>query len=338
MYKPVVKGTYHEMGLRYGTSLYKHGFRLDEQKPEKLEFGGKCEKEVERVFPEALEEIKGFAEAVHASFEQASALIFGVGAFKVSSQCSVFAASTTSDVVFGRNYDFFDSFRKYTEGYLTCPKEGYWSIGHSDIFIGREDGVNERGLALAMTGVSERTIKPGISFCLLARAVLDKCATIKEATKLLADAHICSADNFLVADREGNLAVVEASPERTRVRRPEKSDNFIVCTNHFVLPEMQEMENVEDRTKSNWDTIPRYETISGMLRKSNGKINAQYAQSILSNHSGYVCSHQRKIKLSTLWSVIATLKEPEIFRAIGNPCRAKYVQDIRLNKALKRRN
>jgi predicted choloylglycine hydrolase len=189
-----------------------------------------------------------------------------------------------------------------------------------------------------MTGVSEKAIKPGVSFCLLVRAVLDKCASTEEAVKLLSDAHICSADNFLLADREGNLAVVEASPDRTRIRRPEKGDSFIVCTNHFVLSEMQEMENLEDRAKSNWDTLPRYETILAMLGERRGKIDTQYAQRILSNHSGYVCSHQKKIKLSTLWSIIATLNEPQILRAEGSPCRAKYAHDTRLNRALKQRD
>lgn len=337
MYKPTVRGAYHEMGLHYGSILYKHGFRLDEQTPEKLEFGRKSEKEVKRVFPEIIEEIEGFAEAVHASFEQASSFMFGIGAFKVAPQCSAFATFTGSDIVFGRNYDFYDSFKKYTESYLTCPKDAYWSLGHSDVFIGREDGINEKGLAIAMTGVSEKAIRPGVSFCLLVRAVLDKCATTEEAVRLLSDAHICSADNFIVADRRDNLAVVEASPDRTRVRRPEKGESFIVCTNHFVLPEMQEMENLEDRAKCNWDTLPRYETISGMLRERKGKIDVRYAQKILSNHSGYVCSHQKKIKLSTLWSIIATLEEPQMFRAEGTPCRAKYNQDIRLNRALQRR-
>jgi predicted choloylglycine hydrolase len=97
--------------------------------------------------------------------------------------CSVFAASTGSDVIFGRNYDFFSSFKKYTESYLTCPKDGYWSLGHTDIFIGREDGVNEKGLAIGMTGVEGKTVKPGISFCIALRCVLDKCANVKEGSK-----------------------------------------------------------------------------------------------------------------------------------------------------------
>jgi hypothetical protein len=47
-----------------------------------------------------------------------------------------------------------------------------------------------------------------------------------------------------------------------------------------------------------------------------------------------VCSHQKNIHLGTLWSVIATLKNLRIFRAEGHPCRARYKEDNRLDKAL----
>ena len=336
MFHPIVKGSYYDMGYGYGTVLYKHGFRLEEQSTEKLDFGRKSEGEIKRIFPEILEEIKGFAEACHTSYEQATALIFGVGAFKVSPMCSIFAASNGSDVIFGRNYDFFYSFKKYTESYLTCPEDGYRSLGHTDIFIGREDGINESGLAIGMTGVEGKTVKPGVSFCLALRCVLDKCANVKEGVKTLTDAHVTSADNYLLADKEGSMAVVEASPEKTRVRWLGKDDNFMVCTNHFVHTEMQDMEDQAERSRSNWDSLPRYSTISETLRQLGSKIDVKAAEKILANHSGYVCSHQNKIKLGTIWSIIASLKQPQIFRAEGHPCRTKYRQDLRLNRAMQK--
>jgi predicted choloylglycine hydrolase len=337
MFHPAVRGSYHKMGYGYGSIVYKDGFRVLEQSIEKLDFRRKSEGEVQRVFPEILEEVKGFSEACHASYEQTAAFIFSVGAFKVGPMCSAFAAVSDSDVVFGRNYDFFYSFKKYTESYLTCPKDGYWSLGHTDIFIGREDGVNEKGLAIAMTGVEGKSVKPGVSFCLALRGVLDKCATVDEAVKLLLNTHLSTSHNYLLADKEGNLAVVEASPDEKRVRRPENGDTFIVCTNHFVHPEMQDMEGLEERACSNWDSLPRYATICEAIKQQNRKISAENAQKILSNHSGYVCSHQDKIKLGTIWSVAATLKEPQIFRAEGHPCKTKYKQDLRLDKAIRRR-
>lgn len=68
MFHPRVKGTYYEMGYEYGSVLYKHGFRVSEQSVEKLDFGRESEKEVKRVFPEILEETRGFADACLHSF------------------------------------------------------------------------------------------------------------------------------------------------------------------------------------------------------------------------------------------------------------------------------
>jgi len=320
------------MGHRCGTVLSKHGFKVSKQSQEKLDFGRDSEPEVNRIFPQILDEIKGFADACNAPYEQFAAFMFSIGAFKPEPMCSVFASLSDQNVVFGRNYDFFYSFKKYTESYLTVPEKGHINIGHTDIFIGREDGVNEKSLAIGMTGVPSEGKHPGISFCLLVRCVLDKCATIEEAINILTKAQHTSTFNYLIADKQGNMAAVEASPEKVRVRRPQNHENFIVCTNHFVHLEMQDMEDQKARSTTEWDSLPRYNTITNLLEER--KVNLRLAEKILSDHTGYVCSHQQKIKLGTIWSIIATLNEPQIFRAEGHPCRTKYKQDPRLNRAV----
>jgi predicted choloylglycine hydrolase len=176
---------------------------------------------VKRIFPEVLEEISGFAQAYELPYERFAAFMFGIGAFKPQPDCSLFAAANGSGVLFGHNCDFFYSFKYYTESTLTLPENGYFSIGQSDVLIGKEDGMNEKGLAVAMTGVESPIIKPGISFCLAVRCILDKCSTTAEAVRILSEAKLTSANNFLIADKTGELAVVEASPTRLRVRKPE---------------------------------------------------------------------------------------------------------------------
>jgi len=332
MFHPMVRGTYYEMGHRYGTILYKHGFRVPEQSSERLSLGKKCEKEVKRVFPQILEEIQGFADACHASYEHLSAFVLNVGAFKPNVACSVFATFNGSDVVFGRNYDMYYRFKEHSESYLTRPKDGYCSVGNSDIFVGREDGVNEKGLAIGMTGVTPTEVKPGINFALATRCVLDKCANVGEGVKTLSDAHFLTTNSYLLADREGKMAVVEASPDKVMVRRPEESNHFIVCTNQFMLPEMTKMENQKERPP---DSPHRYKAIYEAIRQRSGKIDVKTAQQILSDHTGYVCSHVESVQLGTLWSLIATLKKPQIFMAEGHPCRTKYKEDTRLNKAIR---
>ena len=337
MYHPRIKGSYYDMGRSYAAILYRHGFRVAAQPEEKLDFAAKSESEVRRVFPEILDEIRGFAEGCHASYSDMAAFMLTIGAFKPQPMCSSFAAFNGSDVIFGRNYDFFYSFKKYTESYLTAPQDAFISLGHSDVFIGREDGINEDGLAVAMTGLCDKAVKPGISFALAVRSVLDKCASVKEASESILDMHASANANFLLADDTGDMAVAEVSPDKVMIRRPENGENFIVCTNHFVLPEMQQYEDLERRKIENWDTIPRYLAISESIRKEGRKMSLEAAQRIMSDHTGYVCSHQDKIKLGTLWSITAGLKNLDVFRAEGNPCRTKYKEDQRLKREIHRK-
>ncbi len=332
MHHPRIKGSYCEMGCRYGAILHRHGFKVSAQPKEKLDFALESESEVKRIFPEILDEIRGFAEGCHASYQDMASFMMTIGAFKPQPMCSSFAAFNGSDVIFGRNYDFFYSFKKYTESYLTAPQDAFISLGHSDVFIGREDGINENGLAIAMTGVCEKKVKPGISFVLAVRLVLDKCANVKEAAKSLLNMHASADANFLLADKAGDMAVAEVSPDKVMIRKPKNDENFIVCTNHFVLPEMQQYEDLERRSRENWDTIPRYDAISEGVRRAGSKMNFEKAQRIMSDHTGWVCSHQDNKKLGTLWSITAGLKNLEVFRAEGNPCRTKYREDPRLKR------
>lgn len=331
MYHSRVSGTYYEMGFRYGSLLYKHGYRVPEMSREDMAFAKQCEEEVKRVFPDILDEIQGFAEACNSTYEQLAPFIFSIGVDQPVA-CSVFAASTHSGVIFGTNYDLFYRFKKHSESFLTMPSEGYASVGNSDVFIGREDGVNEKGLAVAMTWVSPKLIKPGINFILLTRCILDKCANVKEAVQTLKDTHHLRADGWLVADREGDMAVVEACPEKVKIRKPE--DNFVVCTNHFIHPEMREMENETERPL---DSLQRYTAIYNALEEKGEKLDVKGAQEILSDHAGKVCSHIDDIQFGTLWSLIADLQKLLILIAEGHPCRAKYKRDNRLNKAMRKR-
>jgi predicted choloylglycine hydrolase len=334
MHHSTVKGSYYEMGRSYGAMLYEHGFRVMAQPREKLDFGAKSEPEVRRVFPEILDEIKGFAEGCRASYEDMMAFMMTIGAFKPQPMCSSFAAVAGSDVLFARNYDFFYSFKKFTESSLTVPDDFFISLGHSDIFIGREDGINENGLAIAASGVCEKKVKPGVSFVLAVRLVLDKCASVEEAAKSLLNMHASVNSNYLLADKTGDMAVAEVSPDKAVIRKPKDIENFIVCTNHFVLPEMQPYEDLDRRNRENWDTLSRYKAISEGIYGSGRKMDIEVAQQIMADHTGYVCSHQNDIKLGTLWSITASLKNLEVFRAEGNPCRTRYEEDPRLKRAV----
>ncbi len=249
--------------------------------------------------------------------------------FKPSGACSAFAATHGRGTIFGRNYDFFNRFAEFTEAYLTRPRDGLWSVGHSDIFMGREDGVNEEGLAVAITFVAPTTVNPGINFPLAVRCLLDTRGSVEEGIKALRAMHLSTTNNYLLADGEGDMAVAEASPQRVRVRRPRTDAGFVVYTNHFVHPEMLEVEDVKARDS---DSLDRYDAITATLRDHHGDLDVRAAQAILSDHRGFVCSHHDETGLSTLWSVVP--RGLEIVRAEGQPCKTPYEVDARLGTAL----
>ena len=326
MLHPRLRGTYHEMGKKYGVLLRKHGFKLPEISRETLDLGMRCEAEVKAAFPEVLEETRGLAEAINEPYEKVAAFILTIGYGKPLG-CSAFCSAYDSHVVFGRNYDFYYRFAKYSESYLTRPRGAYASLGNTDIFLGREDGVNEKGVGISIHFVSAQLGTPGINFPIATRYVLDKCASAAEAANFLTRVKFLTANNYLVADKSGEMAVVEACPAKTAVRRPENGEKFMVATNHFVLPEMTQFEEIAKRDP---DSETRYSYILRSLREVHGRVTEGVAKRILSSHDGRVCSHMDYIKLGTLWSQISDLETLTILRAEGQPCKTKYGPDKRL--------
>jgi predicted choloylglycine hydrolase len=334
MYHPRLRGNYYEMGFKYGTVLRRHGFKPPEINEETIGLGLKCEQEVKRVFPKVLDEIRGIADAIQEKYEKLAPFILTVGYGKVMG-CGAFACVDDSRVIFGRNYDFYYRFGRYCESYLTQPKNANASLGNTDVFVGREDGVNQHGLAMSMHFVSAQLGTPGVNFPIAVRYVLDNCKNTGDAIEYLTHTKFLTANNYLVADRSGELAVVEACPSKVRVRRPETDERFIVATNHFVHPEMKQYEIVGKRDP---DSEIRYNTILRALREARGHVNENAAKRILSDHEGRVCSHLDYIQLGTLWSQIIDLQRLKILRAEGQPCKTKYHIDSRLQLAVSRIN
>ena len=116
MYHPRLYGEFYEMGLKYGTLLKeKANFVLPEISSEKKEFGFESYKQLQGFYPEAVEEIEGFAKGINEKAENLGAFLLSLGVFEISGQCSVFAYKNKNSVIIGRNYDMLFEFKKITE-------------------------------------------------------------------------------------------------------------------------------------------------------------------------------------------------------------------------------
>jgi len=209
------------------------------------------------------------------------------------------------------------------------PNDAYWSIGNSTIFIGKEDGLNETGLAIAMSSVRLIAFEPEINWFISIRAVLDKCSNVAEAVKFLSNVKFSTGNSYLLVDESGDMAVVEASPQKVRVRKAEQ--DFLTATNYFMRPEMMGMENVKERPPT---SVKRYKRITEIISANKGKVDIELAKKILSDHKGCVCSHVKAIKLGTLWFFMVFPASKRVFVALGHPCKAHYREDERLKKML----
>ncbi|MFW9879317.1 MAG: C45 family autoproteolytic acyltransferase/hydrolase [Candidatus Thorarchaeota archaeon] len=322
MYSISLKGSYFEMGIQYGKELKKAGFKVPKISNTIKKLAIKCRDYVRSFFPKYLDELRGLAQAAELDYELLCAFALVVPDIP---SCTIFAVNHNKTIWIGRNYDMYYSFKKHLETTLCEPTGGYKNVGQSDIFVGREDGINEKGLGVAMAGITSYA-KPGLSFWVIVRYILDKCANVDEAVKFIKEIpHYCTM-SYLLADKSGKIRIVEVGPnDKIAVRKP--LDGILISTNHFNHPKMQNIKIYEPS-----DSRIRYNKVFNSLKSKPEVLSEDYYKNLLSEHNGLVCSH--KFYLGTLWSVIYNLNNLQIWRADGHPCSNPYIEDERLIKAL----
>lgn len=176
--------------------------------------------------------------------------------------CSTFIGKNTDKgFVFGRNFDNQDTDLAVVK---TNPKNGYSSVScvslsflsYNDTYTPDKlldrintlasayfplDGVNEKGLAVGVLqlqtpATKQDNGKTDVGTTLAIRAMLDKCATVREAIELLESFDMHAAANgcyhFQIADATGDSVVVSYSENKMIVT--EKTDGFLCATNFYL--------------------------------------------------------------------------------------------------------
>jgi predicted choloylglycine hydrolase len=193
-----------------------------------------------------LAEMRAFAE--HAGFDHDQGLVANTlvdiyrGGLGCSSLIVYDKRSATGSPLFGRNLDFYSLgiLDKYTLVTVQRPqgKRAFAAVGFPGLF-GVLSGINDAGLCVAVHEVYlSRDFSPlfnpqGVPYLFAARRVLEECASVAEAEKLLRGLPQTTLLNLAVCDRKG-AAVFEMTPKTIAMRSGE--DGLCVCTNHFRAP------------------------------------------------------------------------------------------------------
>ena len=147
--------------------------------------------------------------------------------------------SATGGPLFGRNFDFptLGLLDKYGLVMIYRPTgwHAFAAVGFPGMF-GVFSGMNDVGLAVATLDVYEaadgspRFESTGVPLAFVFRQILEQCATVDDAEKLLRNTQATTRMNLAVCDRRGGV-VFEITPKS--VARREAQDSILPCTNHF---------------------------------------------------------------------------------------------------------
>lgn len=329
MYHPRFKGSHYSIGLKFGQWLKKKNVDFNELinlSEFQKDFGKKSQIILLEVFPEVCNEIHGMADGLDYPYEKFASWLLCMGCCYDPNGCTAFCFIQDNDVIYGRNNDLPPFLKKISKSILYKLKNGYSFIGNTSSMIHFEEGLNEYGLAVAMTFLVPTMIKPGINSLFLVRYLLEKCTTTKEAVDALKGIPIASACNIILADKKGDMVVVECTPEKVFLRKPAIDENFIVAANHFISEEMR-----INNLKLIYSSDIRYQTAYNALKSIEYIDGIEHAKAILSGKHGFMCQYDKELNFETIWSSVFDITNSKVYRAEGNPLRKKYIEDRRLS-------
>lgn len=186
----------------------------------------------------------------------------------------------------------------------------YSHIGTTTAVFGRTEGINEWGLAVAMSscglpvsnieGMKAPKIK-GLQFWAVIRGLLDQCKDVEEALKLALEMPIAFNINLYLADAKGNAILLETIDGHKAYKQiSELSLEKYVCgTNHIVLPELQKYEPIAMK-----NSMVRYKKLVAFLDTPYQLTEAQLKETLLKKYPEGMSAYYYKDWFGTVKSVV----------------------------------
>lgn len=346
MYHLRLKGSHYEMGVKRG-KIFNRGkisfpLQLDDFQ---LEHGKQSEVILRKFFPEVCEEVRGVSDTLGIDYLHFVSWMLCMGCCMYNLEenipveirgCTAFAYLKGGRVIYGRNNDLPPYLRNGSKSEIYTPENGNRFNITTSSFINGEEGLNEHGLAVAMTFVMTdlKKIRAGFNSCFIVRYLLEKADSTYQAISLLMDLPIASNCNILLADKTGKMAVVECTPSVKKIREAEIIANgSIVCAvNSFISKEMKPYDAADG---NDYDSHKRYKVVMDSF--SSNRIKEDYVETtrlLLRGDYGFMCQYDNEPDFETIWSSIFDLKSLVIYRAEGDPRKKKFVVDSRLHNII----
>ncbi len=297
--KLAFKGTHDEIGEQVGL-LYKRWHHSYSFMPPLAERYYSKQLEIyEEFYPEYLIFLSGLSKGLGLNKDKIfkfNLTIFLSLAEKIAAnQCSVFAVHNQGKVLVGRNYDWLESSEKNSKfiSYKFTDRSsfnldgisdmGTWKPGvlvdSSQFVLLLDDAWNEKGLYIGLNGGPGKKTGVGISNPHIIQLITEQCETVEQALPILERIPVPNSKIFILADKNGNLAVVEKSIEKgTRIRT---SKQLVIATNHFINPDLASENSHLFQETPFHSSFARYNYLEANLAKLNGRLTFEQIGSLL---------------------------------------------------------
>lgn len=206
---------------------------------------------------------------------------------------------------------------------MTKPRAQLASLGFSETFLGRLGGVNEVGLAIGEASTCWEKLRPGIINGIAIRWILETCRTAYDAVSFLQKIPYVMGNNYLIADKENNFALVEVHPAKTVATLGQK--DFLAAMNHYVSPEFDRITLTKPKHSTD-----RMDYLHSWFNDLTYPVDLEDLMAIQRTHDVEICPHvqesyEGKLRdLTTCWAWIASLGEDRVHLCEGSPCRNEY--------------
>ncbi len=321
-----IAGSYYELGLSYGRFVANNKSNSWWKQPtgSALALVKECERDIAAHATGLLEEMRGIADACDCEYSLVLANM--TLSYWELSACNVIAVSGSQCrnglTVFARNHDWLDEDQEWVTCFRTHARSGIPHIGFGFADVGRYGGVNQEGLAISGAAIwYVNKPKPGLRFHLVQRWVLDTYADTRDAVDYLKRIPHHEAVSFLIADKQGQIARVEAAPEGVEVALTQ--DGMLAAVNLIQSEGMQHLERIAEE---GYIVYRHQERIAAWYDDHKGQIDLDAAKGLCSDHEIGLCDHgeTRSEPFGTIYSWVAELGTSQIHVAHGRPCENEY--------------
>jgi predicted choloylglycine hydrolase len=307
----VIEGTAYEAGRQLGDMLKEDEEFINNMTKPFMGGDRLSKKQMERVvklYDEYChgtnEEIKGFADAIGAKYED---VVYYFAFIQQNGyNCSHIAVTPSiaedGHCYLARNYEF--SWNDKPILIESRIKDQYKQIGFSCQLFGRFDGMNEHGLCVTTSAgaINPNYDKEGFVFPVVVRAILNTCKTVKESVKLFESIEFADFRNFIIIDAMGNAALIEAATSTHNVSWAgvKHYDKYLFSTNHFNSDKLKQANYYVPQ-----HSIIRYNAISKLVNITSDCIGKKALKKLLSTTMPEgICCHHYEDGMGTMWSII----------------------------------